>query len=102
MIYKTPDFTKCFHMTFYHRKLLFLGELLPQANVTCVSSHDRILLFGQYVLSFLVHYYSAVPIHIGKGALECHLPIKFSENKRFRKIRKKKKNNNNCSSGIHL
>ena len=53
--------------------------------VTCVRSHDRILLFRQCVLGFLVHYYSAISFHVGEGALECHLPIKFSENKRFRK-----------------
>ena len=53
--------------------------------VTCVGSEDRILLFRQ---CFLVHYYRAIPFHIGiKGALECHLRINFSENKGFRKIR---------------
>ena len=51
--------------------------------VACVRSQDRILLFRQ---RFLIHYYSAIPFHIGEGALECHLQIKFSENKGFRKI----------------
>ena len=37
-------------------------------SVTCVSSHDRILLFRQCFLGFLVHYYSAIPFHIGAGA----------------------------------
>ena len=57
--------------------------------VTCVtcSSQDRILQFRQCFLGFLVHYYITISFHIGEGALECHLPIKFSETKRFRKIR---------------
>ena len=29
-----------------------------------------------------------MPFHIGEGALEWYLPIQFSENKRFRKVRK--------------
>ena len=69
--------------------------------VTCARSQDRILLFKHCLLGFLVHYYSAIPFHIGEGALECHLPIKFSEQKKkIRKIRRKK--NFNCSSDMHL
>ena len=54
--------------------------------VTCVSRQDRIPLFRQCFLCFLVHYYSAIPFHIGEGALECRLPVKFSENKIFLKM----------------
>ena len=55
--------------------------------VTFVRSQDRILLFR---VSQCFCDYSAIPFHIGEGTPECHLRIKFSENKRFRKIRKKK------------
>ena len=84
-IYKTPNCTKCFHMIFiiivnYYSLLSYFPY------VTCARSQDRILLFRHCLLGFLVHYYSAIPFHIGEGAL----PIKFSEQKRFRKIRRKK------------
>ena len=45
---------------------------------------------------FLVHYYRAIPFHIGEGALECHLPITFSQNKGFCSGKSEKKFN--CSS----
>ena len=86
-IYKTPNFTKCFHMIFIIIVNYYsLMSYVPY--VTCVRSQDRILLFRQCVLCFLVYYYSAILFHIEEGALESHLPIKFSENERFRKIRK--------------
>ena len=86
-IYRTPNFTTCFHIIFI---IIVNYDLLMSyfPYVTSFHSQDRILLFRQYFLSFLVPYYSAIPFHIGKGALECHLRIKFSENKGFRKIRK--------------
>ena len=89
-IYKTANCTKCFYMIFiiivnYYSLLIYFPY------VTCARSQDRILLFRHCLLGFLVHYYSAIPFHIGERALECHLPIKFSEQKRFRKIRRRKK-----------
>ena len=89
-IYKTPNCTKYFHMIFiiiinYYSLLSYFPY------VTDARSQDRILLFRHCLLGFLVHYYSAIPFHIGEGALECHLPIKFSEQKRFRKSEKKNK-----------
>ena len=91
-IYKTPKFTKCFHMIFIIIvKYYSLMSYFPY--VTCVSSQDRIqTMFSR----FLVPYYSAIPFHVGEGALECQLPIKFSE-----KIQKNQKNFN-CYSGMHL
>ena len=89
-IYKTPNCTKCFHMIFiiivnYYSLLSYFPY------VTCARSQDRILLFRHCLLGFLVHYNSVIPFHIGEGALECHLPIKFSEQKRFRKSEEKNK-----------
>ena len=88
-IHKTPNCTKCLHMIFiiivnYYSLLSYFPY------VTCARSQDRVLLFRHCLLGFLDHYYSAIPFHIGEGALECHLPIKFSAQKRFRKIRRKK------------
>ena len=84
-IYKTPNCTKCFHMIFINI-VNYYSLLSYFPYVTCARSQDRILLFRHCLLGFLVHYYSAIPFHIGEGAL----PIKFSEQKRFRKIRRKK------------
>ena len=88
-IYKTPNCTKCFHMIFiiivnYYSLLSYFPY------VTCTRSQDRILLFRHCLLGFLVHYYNAIPFHIGEGALECHLQIKFSEQKSSEKSEEKK------------
>ena len=79
------SYDSCHYRKFYYSLLSYFPF------VTCARSQDRILLFRHCFLGFLVHNYSAIPFHIGEGALECHLPIKFSEQKRFRKIRRKKK-----------
>ena len=72
-IYKTP---KCFHMIF----IIIVNYIIHcRVYVKCVGSQDRILLFRHRFLGYLVHYYSIIPFHIGEGALECHLPIKFAE-----------------------
>ena len=104
-IYKTPNFTKCFH--FYHyRKLLFIDELLPLCKLYCpIIGHFSVLVhvlefceFSNVFLGFLVYYYyGAIPFHIGEGALECHMPYNFQ-------ITKDAENqaNFNCSSGMHL
>ena len=34
---------------------------------------------------YMSHHEIFVPFHIGEGALECQLPIKFSENKKSEK-----------------
>ena len=82
-IYQTPNFTKYFHMIFIIIvKYYSVMSYFPY--VICVRRQDIILLFRQ---CFLVHYYSPIPFHIREGALECQLPIKCSENKRFRKIK---------------
>ena len=59
-IYRTPIFQHCFHMIFiiivnYYSLISYFP------NVTCVQSQDRILLFRQCFLSFLLHYYSTIP-----------------------------------------
>ena len=68
------DFYHCYSMMSYF------------PYVTCLSKQDRILLFRQCFLSFLVHYYSTIPFHIGEGALEGHLPIKFQKTKDSEKL----------------
>ena len=56
VIYKTPNFTNYFHMSFnVIVSYYLLMNYFPY--VTCVSSQDRILLFRQRFLCFLVHYY---------------------------------------------
>ena len=62
-----------------------------------VYSQDRIVLFRQNFLSFLIHYYSAIPFHIGKGT---EMPL---ANNIFRKQRiQKNQKNFSCSVGMHL
>ena len=74
-IYKTPSFTKCFHMIFIIIVNYYsLMSYFPY--VTCVSSQDIILLVRQCFLGFLVDYYSAIPFDIKERALECYLQRK--------------------------
>ena len=82
-IYKTPSLKKqCFHIIFiiivnyYSLKSYFsyVTVLHVVARIDCCYSK-------QCFPDFSVHYYSAIRFHIGEVALECHLPINFSENK---------------------
>ena len=87
-IYTTQNFTTCFHMIFIIIVNYYsLMSYFPY--VACVRSQDRILLFRPCFLSFLVHYYSAIPFHIGKGHWNVTCEYNFQKTKDSEKSLKK-------------